>query len=232
MDVHSDTAFAPFIDTQAADSSVLLRDIAYERIKDAIRLARLQPGQPLSETRLSRELGISRTPVREALQLLAQEGLVQIIPGRAVTVAAPSVQEVMDAIHVRLLLEPEVTRLAAKHISQAQLRSLWDAQSGLEAAVSAQDRAAWSRADNVYHELLSKACPNQLMGELAIRFRNRVSYLSVDAQGNWERLANCTVEHRRVVQMIAEHDSDGAGQAMREHIQQFRESIFRRLSHN
>ena len=68
MDVHSDTAFAPFIDTPAADSSVLLRDLAYERIKDAIRLARLQPGQPLSETRLSRELGISRTPVREALQ--------------------------------------------------------------------------------------------------------------------------------------------------------------------
>ena len=114
MDVHSDTAFAPFIDAPAADSSVLLRDIAYERIKDAIRLSRLQPGQPLSETRLSRELGISRTPVREALQLLAQEGLVQVIPGRAVSVAAPSVQEVMDAIHVRLLLEPEVTRLAAK----------------------------------------------------------------------------------------------------------------------
>ena len=59
MDVHSDTAFAPFIDAPAADSSVLLRDIAYERIKDAIRLSRLQPGQPLSETRLSRELGIS-----------------------------------------------------------------------------------------------------------------------------------------------------------------------------
>ena len=174
MNVHADTAFAPLIDAPAADFSVLLRDIAYERIKDAIRLSRLQPGQPLSETRLSRELGISRTPVREALQLLAQEGLVQVIPGRAVSVAAPSVQEVMDAIHVRLLLEPEVTCLAAKHISQEQLRSLWDAQSGLEAAVAAQDRAAWSCADNVYHELLSKACPNQLMGELAIRFRNRV----------------------------------------------------------
>ena len=131
MDVHADTAFAPLIDAPAADSSVLLRDIAYERIKDAIRLSRLQPGQPLSETRLSRELGISRTPVREALQLLAQEGLVQVIPGRAVTVAAPSVQEVMDAIHVRLLLEPEVTRLAAKHISHCLLYTSPSPRDGL-----------------------------------------------------------------------------------------------------
>lgn len=232
MTVPADTAFAPLIDAPAADSSVLLRDIAYERIKEAIRLSRLQPGQPLSESRLSRELGISRTPVREALQLLAQEGLVQVIRSRAVTVAAPSVQEVMDAIHVRLLLEPEVTRLAAKHISQDQLQVLRDAQSGLEAAVAAQDRAAWSRADNVYHELLSRACPNQLLGDLAIQFRNRVSYLSVDAQGNWVRLAACTVEHRQIVEMVAGHDSDGAAQAMREHIEQFRESIFRRLSHH
>jgi DNA-binding GntR family transcriptional regulator len=65
--------------------------MAYSNIKEAIRLARVQPGQPLSETRLSRQLGISRTPVREALQMLAQEGLVQIIPGRAVTVASPTV---------------------------------------------------------------------------------------------------------------------------------------------
>jgi DNA-binding GntR family transcriptional regulator len=157
---------------------------------------------------------------------------VQVIPGRAVTVAAPSVQEVMDAIHVRLLLEPEVTRLAAKHIAPHQVQMLRDAQSGLEAAVAAQDRAAWSRADNVYHELLSRACPNQLLGDLAIQFRNRVSYLSVDAQGNWVRLAACTVEHRQIVEMVAAHDSDGAAQAMREHIEQFRESIFRRLSHH
>lgn len=87
-----------------ADSR-LLRQIAYERLQDAIRHADLQPGEPLSETRISKALGISRTPVREALQQLAQEGLVQIIPGRAVTVAAPSMQEVLDAVHVRQLLE-------------------------------------------------------------------------------------------------------------------------------
>ncbi|HSN77623.1 MAG TPA: GntR family transcriptional regulator [Anaerolineae bacterium] len=219
------------VDSTAADSSVLLSDMAYANIKEAIRLARLQPGQALSETRLSRQLGISRTPVREALQMLAQEGLVQIIPGRAVTVASPSVQDVMDAIHVRLLLEPEVVRLAAKHITPTQLETLQGAQAGLEQAIAHNDRAAWSRADNTYHETISAACPNQLLGELAVQYRNRVSYLSIDAQGNFERLTACTREHRQIVEAIASHDHEAAAQTMRDHIELFRESIFQRLSH-
>jgi DNA-binding GntR family transcriptional regulator len=230
MSVPPEPATSP-IDSPTGDTSVLLRDMAYEHIKEAIRQARVQPGQPLSETRLSQQLGISRTPVREALQVLAQEGLVQIIPGRAVTVAAPSVRDVMDAVHVRSILEPELARLAAKHISPDQLETLQEAQRGLEAAVAAQDRAAWSRADNSYHEVLSAACPNQLLGDLAMEYRNRVSYLSVDSQGNWERIAVCTQEHRQIVGMVAAGDADGAAAAVRDHIDKYRESIFRRLSH-
>lgn len=231
MSVQPDPAAIKPFDSSGGDSSLLLRQVAYERIKEAIRQSQVQPGQPLSETRLSRLLGISRTPVREALQVLAQEGLVQIIPGRAITVAAPSVQDVMDAIHVRWILEPELVRLAAKHISPEQLETLILAQRDLEAAVDNTDRAAWSRADNVYHEVLSAACPNQLLGELAMQFRNRVSYLSSDSQGNWERLAVCTDEHRQIVDRIAAGDPEGASQAMRTHIEKYRESIFRRLSH-
>jgi DNA-binding GntR family transcriptional regulator len=231
MEVLVDPPSSSLVDSSAADSSILLRDMAYSNIKEAIRLSRVQPGQALSETRLSRQLGISRTPVREALQMLAQEGLVQIIPGRAVTVASPTVQDVMDAIHVRLLLEPEVVRLAAKNITPDQLETLQLAQAGLEQAIANNDRAAWSRADNVYHETISAACPNQLLGELAMQYRNRVSYLSIDAQGNFERLTACTDEHRQIVDAIAAHDSELAAQIMRDHIELFRQSIFRRLSH-
>lgn len=232
MDVQSSTPSpVAAIDLDAADPAVLLRDRAYDQIKAAIRLGQVQPGQPLSETRLSKQLGISRTPVREALQLLAQEGLVQVIPGRAVTVAAPSLHEVMDAIHVRFLIEPETARLAAKHISDFQLQTLLDAQAGLDEAIRAGDRAAWSRADNIYHETISAACSNQLLADLAMQMRNRVSYLSIDAQGNWERLVACTAEHRHVVDAIATHDSEEAARLMRQHIEAYRESIIRRLSH-
>ncbi len=213
----------------APSSSLLLRDIAYERIKDAIRTAEVHPGQPLTETGLSKTLGISRTPVREALQMLSQEGLVQIIPGRAVTVAAPSINEVMDAIHIRYLLEPEVARLATKALSEEQLETLREAVDGQEEAVAAGDRAAWSATDNVFHATLSNACPNRLLGEISLQIRNRISYLSVDVHDDITGLATCTAEHRVILEKLAAGDADGAKNAMEHHIRMLRDSIFQRL---
>ena len=210
-------------------SSLLLRDIAYERIKDAIRTAEVHPGQPLSETGLSKMLGISRTPVREALQVLAQEGLVQIIPGRAVTVAAPSINEVMDAFHIRYLLEPEVVRLAAKSVTTEQLGILSEAVEDLEKAAAVDDRATWSAIDNIFHVALSNACPNQLLGELSLQIRNRISYLSIDVKDDTSRLATCTAEHRVILEKLAAGDADGAKSAMEHHIRMLRDSIFQRL---
>lgn len=215
-----------------SSSSLLLRDIAYQRIKDAIRMAELQPGQPLSEVGLSKTLGISRTPVREALQALAQEGLVQIIPGRAVTVAAPSINEVMDAIHIRYLLEPEVVRLAAKSLTDEQIKVLYETVSNLEEAAEADDRAAWSATDNIFHVTLSNACPNRLLGEFSLQIRNRISYLSIDVQDDTARLKACTAEHRTIVEKLAAGDAEGAEQAMKHHIRMLRDSIFRRHSHS
>ena len=218
--------------TNESSPSLLLRDIAYERIKDAIRTAELRPGQPLTETGLSKMLGISRTPVREALRSLAQEGLVQVIPGRAVTVAAPSFNEVMDAIHIRYLLEPEVVRLATKALTEEQIATLWDVIEKMETAVAEGDRATWSKIDDIFHKTLSDACPNQLLGELALQIRNRISYLAIDIESDDERLGVCTAEHRIVINKLAERDADGAKAAMEEHIRQLRDSIFRRYTHS
>ncbi|MEA3334984.1 MAG: GntR family transcriptional regulator [Chloroflexota bacterium] len=231
MSVQPDPTFASSTEN-TADSSLLLRDLAYQHIKDAIQQSDVQPGEPISETRLSSELGISRTPVREALQILAQEGLIQIIPGRAITVAAPSLRDVQDAIHVRFLLEPELARLAARNISEEQLQTLAAAQQELERAVAEQNRVTWTRVDNVWHETISAACPNKLLGDLALQIRNRVSFLSIDAQGNWDRLASCTAEHREIVEMIAAGDSEGAEEAASAHLGNYRENIFQRLSHH
>jgi DNA-binding GntR family transcriptional regulator len=85
---------------------------------------------------------------------------------------------------------------------------------------------------SMWSRIVCAACPNQLLGELSMQYRNRVSYLSIDAQGNFERLTACTGEHREIVDAIAAHDSELAAQTMRDHIGMFRESIFRRLSHS
>lgn len=214
-----------------ATEGVLLRDVAYTRIKDAIRHGALQPGEPLSEVRLSRMLGISRTPVREALQQLAQEGMVQVIPGRAVTVAAPSIEDSLNAIHVRLILEPAVVRLAADAITTPEIEALQQTMAVMEAAVAQEDRVGWSNADTRWHEIISAACPNRLLGELTLQIRNRVSFIAVDVKTSPERLAVCTAEHRAIVEAIARRDGADAEAAMRHHINMLWESSVRKFRH-
>jgi DNA-binding GntR family transcriptional regulator len=208
------------------------REIAYERIKDALHHAGLEPGEPLSEVGLSKLLGISRTPVREALQQLAQEGLVQVIPGRAVTVASRSAKDVLDVVHLRSLLEPELARLVAEAATQQHINQLQDTIQQMEQAVQDDDYNTWSKADRVFHETMQQACPNPLLGEMIVLLRNRVHHLAnTDSRSNPARLAACTLEHRRVVEAVAKHDAKEAEQAMRDHLNQLRLSMFNQLSY-
>lgn len=213
-------------------SSRLRRDVAYDRLKDAIQHADLEPGQLLSETNLSRLLGISRTPVREALHQLAQEGLVQVIPGRAVTVASPSAQAVLDVVHMRLLLEPESVRLVAESISEGNLELLRKIVKRMERACSNGDRVSWSKADTDFHEIITEACPNRLLGDTVAQMRNRTHHLAnIDSQTNPSRLTECTHEHQEIVDMLTARNADGAEFATRQHIEKLRESLFARLSY-
>ena len=219
-------------DQLTENPSLLRRDFAYERLKDALQHADLSPGQPLSETRLSQALGISRTPVREALHQLAQEGLVQIIPGRAVTVAAPSVRSIMNVVHLRLLLEPELVRLATETVTESEIVTLRNTVDKMEIACAKNDQTAWSRADTVFHEILGNACPNKLLGEIVVQMRNRAHHLAnIDSQTNPTRLAACTAEHREIIDYIAARDGDSAAEATRRHISILRDSLFQRLSY-
>ncbi len=219
---------AEFIDS----GSRLRRDVAYDRLKDAIQHANLEPGELLSETRLSRLLGTSRTPVREALHQLAQEGLVQVIPGRAVTVASPSAQVVLDVVHMRLLLEPESVRLVTGSISERNLDLLKKIVGRMEEACAKGDRITWLKADTDFHKIITEACPNKLLGDTVAQMRNRTHHLAnIDSQTNPTRLAECTLEHQEIVNKLSAHDADGAELATRQHVEKLRESLFTRLSY-
>ncbi len=218
--------------TPASDTARTRREVAYARIKDALQHAGLTPGEPLSEVGLSKLLGISRTPVREALQQLAQEGLVQVIPGRAVTVASRSVKDVLDVIHLRSLLEPELARLVAESALPKQIKLLQETIQHMETALAEADYSAWSKADAVFHETMHEACPNPLLGETIVLLRNRVHHLAnTDSRTNPARLAACTVEHRRVVEAVTNGDAVEAESAMRDHLVQLRISLFNQLSY-
>jgi len=209
--------------------SRLLREVAYSRLQDAILHAGLQPGNPLSETRISKALGISRTPVREALHQLAQDGLLQIIPGRAITVAAHSMQEVFDALHVRELLEPEVVRMAAESLPGEERDALQQLTDQMEQAARNGERRNWSRLDIRWHETLCNNCPNHLLGQLVIQARNRIYNKGADEHVTDQFLIEGTLEHRDIVNAIVARDSEKAQQLMLEHLRNVRDNMFKRL---
>ncbi|MCA9835945.1 MAG: GntR family transcriptional regulator [Trueperaceae bacterium] len=208
------------------------REEAYDRIKDAIRHAELKPGEPLSETRLSKLLGISRTPVREALQQLVQEGLVETAPGQTVTVASRSIQDVLDVVHIRSLLEPELVRLAAESISKTQIEQLEAIILKLEEAAKNHDLAAWAKVDVRFHEIIKEACPNKLLGQTVVQLKNRVHQVAnIDTHTNPERLVACTQEHRDIFNAIKARDGNKARQAMETHIAALTNSLLKRISY-
>jgi DNA-binding GntR family transcriptional regulator len=210
-----------------ATDTLLLHQAAYERLKNSVKLADLKPGDLLSEGRIAKALGISRTPVREAIRRLAQEGLLQVIPGRAIAVAAPSIQDVLDALHIRELLEPELTRLAAEGLPKEARELLQETTEKMEQAAQAGDRLAWSKADTVWHETLSNYCPNKLLGTLVLQARNRVIGIIFQDYYYAPYLVQGTQEHRAIVDTILAGDSKTAEVLMYKHIQEAKRNMLK-----
>ncbi len=208
----------------------LLREVVYERLYDAIRNTHLQPGDALSEPRIARALGISRTPVREALHLLTQAGLLEVIPGRAVLVASPSMRNIFDTLQLRELLEPEMMRAVALNMSVEDVHLLQEITADMERAASTGDRPGWSRADNLWHELISRACPNRLLGDTVLQTRNRIFITAADENVTDQYLIDGTQEHKKIVAAIEARDGDLARQITLEHIKNLKADMIRRYN--
>lgn len=222
-----------YLEAHSADYSgekLLLRELAYKRLYDALREVEMPPGEPLSAVWLSKTLGISRTPVREALQQLAADGMLQIVQGRAVTVAARSPQEVYDALHIRELLEPESIRLCASvGMPLTALERLQEVMAIMEAAALKEDRPTWARADHEWHEILCAECPNKLLGQMVLQARQRMYNQRADEHVPRQYLIKGTAEHRQVLDAIMAENGEEAARLMVFHLHQLKENTFRRF---
>ncbi|MCC6802252.1 MAG: GntR family transcriptional regulator [Anaerolineae bacterium] len=212
-----------------ASEHLLLRELAYKRLYDAFRNVELEPGESLSTVWLSKLLGISRTPVREALQQLATDGLIQIIQGRPVAAVARSPQEVFDALHVRELLEPASVRLCASGIADRDRERLARLMDAMEQAACDGDRATWSRADMQWHEVLCEACPNPLLGQMVLLARNRMYHRGSDEHVPAQYLKDGTLEHRRILEAIIAHEEERAASLMQDHLEQLKQNLLKRF---
>ncbi|MBR3692383.1 MAG: GntR family transcriptional regulator [Clostridia bacterium] len=183
------------------------------------------PGESLSELRLSSELGVSRTPVREALRQLEREGLVHNIPNKGAIVVGISEQDIADIYDIRINLEGLAARWAAEKATPEELSALREIVELQEYYVSKNNALQVRQLDSAFHASLYDACRSRpLRHSLAAfsTYTRRVRELSVQAEG---RAAVSVAEHRRIYEAVAAKDSAAAEAAAKAHILKAKENV-------
>jgi DNA-binding GntR family transcriptional regulator len=193
-------------------------DDAYNRIKQAILSLSFRPGEKLSEARLVAQLGLGRSPIRTALARLAGEGLVRILPQSGTFVSELSPKDVSEVAELRLLLEPHITRLAAKLISDRELQSLRTQFEDLKTRGLAGQFHEFLDLDDRFHAAIHKAAGNSRIVTILRNLHDQIHYVRVSTATLPGRVEKSLQEMERVLGALEDRDPDAAEDAMRLHI--------------
>jgi DNA-binding GntR family transcriptional regulator len=189
-----------------------------ELIKEWVFSRKLSAGDRINEKALAEALGISRGPIREALQALRQEGLVEIIPNRGAFLRKLTLKEVLDLYDVRAGLAHTAGRLLAMRISDQDLADLRGMHEKMVWAVAQDEPLVFFHQNLAFHELLFKASRNKLLLEMVTSIEKRVMlYLHREATET-RMLKDSNVQHSQIMNSISTGDAVGAAEAFMQHV--------------
>ncbi len=191
----------------------------YRALQDLLARHHFAPGEKLNVEALSRDLGVSRTPVWEALKKLEMEGVVRTRPRKGVYVAALDADKAREIYVVREAVEGLAARLAAHSITAAELRALERSLDAQEAAAAAADVAAMSRADIEFHNLVVQAGRNETLTRILRSLYGQILILRLQTLNLKDRIRPSLLEHKRIFAALKSGDPDRAETAARQHIQ-------------
>ena len=190
----------------------------YRALHDLLARHHFAPGQKLNVEALSRDLGVSRTPVWEALKKLEVEGVVQTRPRKGVYVTALDADKAREIYVVREAVEGLAARLAAQHIIAAELRELERSLDAQEAAGAGGDVPAYSRADIGFHNLIVHASRNETLVRILRSLYGQILVLRLQTLNLRGRIRPSILEHQRIFAALKSGDPDRAEAAARRHI--------------
>ena len=203
-----------------------LRDRVYEALLELITTRALQPGQHLVESELAGHLGVSRQPVREALQRLNTEGWVDLRPAQGAFVHEPTEEEADQLLTVRTLLEAEAARLAAANAGSAGVAALESLCAEGEKAVAADDVDGAVALNAAFHAKIMTLAGNTVLAGLAAQVDRRVRWYYTPVAR--QRGRQSWIEHRELIAAITARDEQLATTLMREHTEHTRRSYHER----
>jgi DNA-binding GntR family transcriptional regulator len=184
------------------------REVAYARIKQNILDNVYAPGAQVLEQTISLELGLSRTPVREALVRLEQEGLLRIVPRHGIEILSHSPDDMREIYEILASLEPKAVEiLTARRPSRADVAALAEACDAMEAALAREDRQAWAAADEQFHLALVDLCRNRRLANAVMSFWEQTHRVRMFTLKLRPLPIDSTREHRAVLDAILAGDA-------------------------
>lgn len=204
------------------ESKGLIRDHVHETLRKNIIQLKLEPGRLISEKDVMEMLQVSRTPIREALVKLAQEGLIETIPQKGSYISLIDLDYVDEARFVREQLETSIVRLACTELNSEQILHLQNFVSLQELCVTEKNYGRLFELDEEFHKLIFIGCNKArtwaMLQQMSTHL-HRIRFLRLAVNYDWDCILS---QHNRIVQAIRAGDADAAEQTMREHLTQLK----------
>ena len=196
-----------------------LRDVVFNTLRQAILRGELKPGERLLEIQLANKLGVSRTPIREAIRKLELEGLVLMIPRRGAEVAEITEKSLRDVLEVRGALEELAVDLACDRITNEDIQNLKEAAKEFEAALQGGDVTEYAEADVKFHDIIYHATDNQRLIQLLYNLREQMYRYRVEYLKRKEMHSILLEEHEHIIECIEKRDKQAAKLAISTHVE-------------
>ena len=199
-----------------------LRDVVFENLRDAIITQVLKPGERLMEIQLADEMGVSRTPVREAIRKLELEGLVVMVPRKGAYVAGVSMKDIHEVYEVRSALEMLAVTLAAERITDEELNALEHQvlrESEEEAKKDGSDLDNIIYIDSSFHDIIYQAARNQRLVQFVNILQEQLQRFRAASLARPGRSKTALEEHKQIVEALSERNGELASKLAQEHIE-------------
>lgn len=209
-----------------------LRDIVFESLREAIIDGRLKPGERVMEVQLAEKLGVSRTPVREAIRKLELEGLLIMVPRKGAYVADVSFKDILEVLEIRASLEGLAASLAARNATEEDINILKIKTQEFSDCVKNEDVRGMIQKDSEFHDIILSSAKNKRLNTIIEGLREQVQRFRVIYFTEYNKSEYLSQEHLRVVEAIANRDSEVARNYAQQHIENLTEYIKSRMKNN
>ncbi|WP_264050557.1 GntR family transcriptional regulator [Methylobacterium flocculans] len=195
-----------------------LHDEVVDRMRDLIRSGELEPRARINEGELTERFGISRTPLREAIKILATEGLLELLPNRGARVASLSQSEIEEMIEVIAGLEATAAELACRTITDARIAEISRDHETMVAAWKAGEESAYFALNRKIHEAIMRASGNATLGGIYESLSGRIQRSRYAVHQTAEQWAQSVSQHEQMISLLRMRDGEALARLMRLHI--------------